>query len=131
MWTHLSSHELTFSGASDSEELAGTWGYPENRANLDMSWVRNNWQLGIFGRWIDSFADRGGGASVPSQIQWDGRLSYTGFNNLALTLGVENLFDEKPPFSSGTSFFTSQQGFPGQYYSMRGRFFYLQVSKSF
>jgi len=95
-----------------------------------MFWFRNNWQAGVYGRWIDGFADGREDLQVPSQIKWDGQVAYTGFKNLTLTLGVENLFDEEPPFSSGTSFFTSQQGFPGQYYSMRGRFFYLQAAMS-
>ena len=131
MWTHLSSHKSAFGSTDDPEQLAGTWGYPENRANLDMYWLRKNWQLGIYGRWIDGFADRGEDTRVPSQIKWDSQLTFSGFRNTALTLGIENLFDEDPPFSPGTSFFRGQQGFPDQYYSMRGRFFYLQASMSF
>jgi outer membrane receptor protein involved in Fe transport len=131
MWTHLSSHESALGSTDDPEQLAGTWGYPENRANLDMYWLRKNWQLGIYGRWIDGFADRGEDTRVPSQIKWDSQLTFSGFRNTALTLGIENLFDEDPPFSPGTSFFRGQQAFPGQYYSMRGRFFYLQASLSF
>ena len=131
MWTHLSSHESAFGSTDDPEQLAGTWGYPQNRANLDMYWLRKNWQLGIYGRWIDGFADRGEDTRVPSQIKWDSQLTFSGFRNTALTLGIENLFDEDQPFSPGTSFFRGQQGFPGQYYSMRGRFFYLQASMSF
>jgi outer membrane receptor protein involved in Fe transport len=41
-----------------------------------------------------------------------------------LTLGVENLFDEAPPFSVGS---LHPQGFPVQFYDMRGRFIYAQA----
>ena len=95
MWSHLSSHKSAFTGADDLEELAGTRGYPKNRANLDMFWFRNNWQAGVYGRWIDGFADGRDDLQVPSQIKWDSQVTYTGFKNLTLTLGVENLFDEQ------------------------------------
>jgi outer membrane receptor protein involved in Fe transport len=131
IWTHLSSHQSAFNIADEPEELAGTWGYPENRVNLDMYWLRNNWQLGIYGRWIDGFADREAVTRIPSQIKWDSQLTFRGIRNTALTLGIENLLDEDPPFSPGSSSFSGQQGFPGQYYSMRGRYFYLQASISF
>ena len=100
---------------------------PKNRANLNLFWNKNDWQVGLYGRWTDGFDDTVPGSTVASHTEWDTQVSYSGLRAAKLTLGVENVFDEAPPFSAGSS---HPQGFPVQYYDMRGRFIYAQVSLS-
>ncbi len=83
--------------------------------------------MGLYGRWTDGFADTVPGSTVASHTEWDTQISYSGLRTARLTLGVENLFDEAPPFSVGNF---HPQGFPVQFYDMRGRFIYAQVSFS-
>ncbi|VUX55292.1 putative TonB-dependent receptor [uncultured Woeseiaceae bacterium] len=123
--THMASNELALDSDDPLEELAGSYGYPKNRANLNMFWNKNEWQVGLYGRWTDGFDDTVPGHTVASHTEWDTQISYSGLRAARLTLGVENLFDEAPPFSVGNS---HPQGFPVQFYDMRGRFIYLRVT---
>jgi iron complex outermembrane receptor protein len=123
--THMASNKLAFGSDDPLDELAGTYGYPKNRANLNLFWSKNVWQVGLNGRWIDGFADTVPGSTVASHTEWDTQVSYSGLQLVRLTLGVKNMFDQAPPFSMGNH---HPQGFPVQFYDMRGRFIYVQAS---
>ncbi len=123
--THMASNKLAFGPDDPLEELAGTYGYPKNRANLNLYWNTNEWQVGLNGRWIDGFADTVPGSTVASHAEWDTQVSYSGLQSVRLTLGVKNMFDKAPPFSMGN---LHPQGFPVQFYDMRGRFVYVQAT---
>jgi iron complex outermembrane receptor protein len=125
--THMASNRLAFGTDDPLEELAGTYGHPENRANLNLFWRRKHWQVGLHGRWTDGFDDTIPGNKVASHTEWDTQVSYSGLRTTRLTLGVENLFDAAPPFSVGNM---HPQGFPVQFYDMRGRFIYAQATVS-
>lgn len=123
--THMASNELAFGADGALEELAGTYGYPKNRATLNLAWDREAWAVGLYGRWTDGFDDSVPGYEVAAHTEWDTRLSYSTRRAARLTLGVDNLFDEPPPLS-----IDHLQGFPVQFYDMRGRFAYLEASFS-
>jgi outer membrane receptor protein involved in Fe transport len=125
LFTHMASNKLAYESDDPLEELAGTYGYPKNRANLNLYWNRNEWQVGLNGRWTDGFDDTVPGRTVASHTEWDTQISYSGLRAARLTLGVENLFDEAPPFSVGS---LHPQGFPVQFYNMRGRFIYFRAT---
>jgi iron complex outermembrane recepter protein len=62
---------------------------------------------------------------------WDVLLSYTGFQNVVLSLGARNIFDTKPDgvfIDSGNAF---QNGYDPTQYDPRGRFVYLTGSFKF
>ena len=65
-----------------------------------------------------------------SLVDWQGKYQFT--KELALTLGIKNLFDEKPPFSiqnlDGTG---NMRGFDARYADPLGRQFYLAASYKF
>jgi len=123
--THMRSNKLAFGDSDPLEELAGTFGYPQNRANLNVYWSRNKWEVGVYGRWTDGFAEAFGEGSVGSHTEWDTQARFTATPSASVTFGIENLLDEMPPFSASTL-----QGFPVEYYDMRGRFFYAQFNYS-
>jgi len=123
--THMASNELAFSSDDLLEEQAGTYGYPKNRANLNLFWNTNDWQVSLNGRWTDGFADTVPGSTIASHAEWDTQISYSGLQPVRLALGVKNMFDQAPPFSVGN---LHPQGFPVQFYDMRGRFVYVQAS---
>ena len=125
--THLASNKFALGSDENLKELAGTYGYPENRANLNTFWSNDNWLFGVYGRWIDGFEDTNREDDVDSHVEWDTNVSYSGINHLKLTLGVENMFDAEPPFAVGDF---NLQGFPAQFYNMRGRFYYAQMTLS-
>lgn len=128
LWTVLESSQYAFNANDPLQELAGTYGYPENRATLDTYFSTGKWQFGLYGRWTDGYEDLGGDSDVESYIEWDAQVSNFSINATRITLGVTNLFDEAPPFSAGVF---NPQGFNVQYYSMRGRMFYARVTVAF
>ena len=123
--THMASNKFALGSDENLQELAGTYGYPENRANLNTFWSSDNWEFGVYGRWTDGFEDVNRTGEVDSHVDWDTNISFSGISHLKLTLGVENLFDEAPPFAVGNF---NPQGFPNQFYNMRGRFYYAQAT---
>jgi outer membrane receptor protein involved in Fe transport len=123
--THMASNKLAFDKNGPFEELAGTYGYPKNRANLNLYWNTNEWQVGLVGRWTDGFADTVPDRAVASHTEWDMQIGYSGLKSATFALGIENLFDTAPPSSVGN---LHPQGFPVQFYRMRGRFIYLRAT---
>ncbi|MDK2124570.1 TonB-dependent receptor [Parachitinimonas caeni] len=66
------------------------------------------------------------GVSIASSTLFDASVSYSGFKNATLRLGVDNMFDRDPPFYSG-----SNLGFDTSYGSARGRYIYGSLSYQF
>jgi iron complex outermembrane receptor protein len=54
----------------------------------------------------------------------------TALNNTTLSVGVNNIFDQEPPFSSGLDD-SNAIGYPGGLYDNIGRFWYLRMTKKF
>jgi iron complex outermembrane recepter protein len=123
--THMASNKFQAAPGAKSEQLAGTFGFPENRANLNLFWQRRSWGGSVRGRYISSFDHVSGVGNVDSHLEWDAQLSFSGLRGYEFTLGIENLLDEEPPSAFGL------QGFPQQYYDMRGRFLYVQARITF
>jgi outer membrane receptor protein involved in Fe transport len=48
-------------------------------------------------------------------------------NNTAISLGIQNVFDEDPPFVAGAS----ENGYDESLATIKGRFWYVQVKKKF
>ena len=57
--------------------------------------------------------------------------SYLGIKNVALTLGVRNIFDKDPPYSNAGGQVFFQAGYDAQYADPRGRFVYGKVAYEF
>ena len=128
--------ETTGAGAvSDRTDMvAGNiadWaGYPEWRANLSVSLSRNDWTLGGSWRYLDAM-------DVFDTIQFDNihttvdAINYFDlFGNYRgdtfnVTLGVENLTNEAPPYVPDVSDNTSS------IYDYLGRFYYLRLKFGF
>jgi outer membrane receptor protein involved in Fe transport len=121
--SRIFSNELKILPSLPSEELAGTFGFPEWRANINLYWQKGRWRAGIQGRYTDGYTDGWDTSrNVESHTEWDAQLGVAATRRVAVTVGVENVFDHAPP--SGFN----QQGFAQQFYDMRGRFFYASVS---
>ncbi len=154
-WTRLSSNEFRlyppgtfdrFPDYRDSlringfspfayQEITGRYGIPENRLSLNALWRRNEWEVGLRGRWTDGF-DQPADLSSPevtqvaSHIEWDASVAYAPNSKLGLSFGIENIFDATPPFSRGSfgNMLDQIKGFPTAYYDMRGRFAHVSAT---
>jgi len=125
LWTILDSSEFAFNASDPLQELAGSYGHPENRASLDTYLSTDSWVFGVFGRWTDGYDDPNLEKGVASQTEWDAQISNYSFDNIRITLGVINMFDEPPPFSIGAF---NAQGFNTQLHNMRGRTVYGRIT---
>ena len=66
---------------------------------------------------------------VASYSVWDLQGTYAGFHNVALTVGMHNLFNRDPPPSNQTDF--PQTGYDPSYADPRGASYYVRIALSF
>ncbi len=128
--------ETTDTGAvSDRTDLvagniSGWAGYPEWRSNLSLTFNRNDWTVGGAWRYLDAM-------KVFDAIEFDNIHktvdavnyfdlfgNYQG-NTINVTLGIDNLSNEAPPYVPDVSNNTSS------IYDYLGRFYYARVKLSF
>ena len=107
--------ELDSSGANFvTRSLAGEYEYPESRWSLGGTYTLGDWafasQLDYVGEFEDTpdidfdgvlDYDTNVSRTVDSYLTVNAQVSYSGFENTRLMFGVDNLFDEEPPFAIG------------------------------
>lgn len=106
----------------------------EYRWNARLNWSLANFDASTVFRYVDDVTNLGSllvdgeRLQTSDYLQTDLQLGYT-FDNIetALTFGVENVFDEMPPWLEGNYF----NGFDEGTFHSRGRFFYTRLEKSF
>ncbi|MBQ4836214.1 MULTISPECIES: TonB-dependent receptor domain-containing protein [Pseudoalteromonas] len=67
---------------------------------------------------------------VPSHMTVDYKIDYRGFENMNITVGVNNLFDKEPPMSLGDAE-GHLVGYEGRYYDQYLRTYYLSLDYTF
>ena len=136
--------ELDSSGVNFvTRSLAGEYEYPETRWTLSGNYQLDNWsiftQLNYIGEFEDTpdidfdgtlDYDTNSSRMVDSFLTVNVQANYTGFENTRLTLGIENLFDEDPPFAVGDGD-TDLYGYVSSQHSPRGMFWYLRATFSY
>jgi outer membrane receptor protein involved in Fe transport len=136
--------ELNLDGtALVSRDLTGEYEYPEDRVVLTGAWLGGDWAFNAAVNYIGSFEDQ-------PDIDFDGildydtnttrevstfttvnlQVSYHGISNTTLALGVDNLFDEEPPFAIGDGD-TDLYGFVAGQHDPRGQFIYGKATYRF
>ena len=112
-------------------------------ADLPVAWERKPWSFTLAYNWQKGYTDMPGAtfddptdpAFRPRRVgayeTLDTHLSYTGFKDLKLALGIKNLLDRNPPYTNSGGQTSFQSGYDPQYADPRGRFIYLQASHAF
>jgi iron complex outermembrane receptor protein len=122
-----------------------TRGYPEIKSNFNTDWFRNDWQVRLGIRYMDSLVENcqglvadlgqtqfcsnapdtnklGSVTYVDTQVNWspsnflDGRWTFS--------IGIDNLFDEEPP----VCFSCDLNSYDGTLYEVGGQFWYLRAA---
>ncbi|HIE55819.1 MAG TPA: TonB-dependent receptor, partial [Chromatiaceae bacterium] len=129
--TYVRSFKRRAAPGEPLEELAGTYNRPRFRGNLSMEWNRNDWgafaRVSYIGSYDDLYTDHlDRVVDVDAMTTVDAQVSYTGFDSLTLRLGVDNLFDEEPPFANGET-----EGYDIAIHDPTGRFIYGRVKWAF
>jgi outer membrane receptor protein involved in Fe transport len=115
-------------------------GNPEWRAKSSVNWKLNQWGAGISVNYVSEFIDTSTNATVDDEKIFLPIASMTTVNVYAsykfgegspldgtyARLGVRNLADKEPPMADNF-----WHGYSGDYHSNRGRYLYLNLSKSF
>jgi iron complex outermembrane recepter protein len=126
--------EADGNGVLVSRALEGEYEYPEDRVQLSGDWNRGDWGVFASVDYIGSFQDSPD-ADLDGVLDYDQvdtrdvdafttlnlQLRYTGIENVRLLLGVDNAFDEDPPFAIGDGD-TDLYGYAQNVHNPRGRF---------
>jgi outer membrane receptor for ferrienterochelin and colicin len=123
--------------------LAGEYEYPEDRLQLTGNYATEDWNFYAQIDHIGSFEDTpdidfdgvldfdsNTSRSVSSFTTVNVQVGYLGIENTRLTLGIDNLFDEEPPFAIGDGD-SDLYGYVQSQHSPRGMFWYLRAQFGF
>lgn len=113
----------------DSSQLIGQNGRPEWRSNVSLTWRSGPWRAGLSSQYISDFEQPGllGASGDPWVV--DSRQTYNAYVDrefpaeTRLRLGVRDLTNEGPPLADN--------GYRGSVHSPWGRYWYVNVSKTF
>ncbi|NQY36762.1 MAG: TonB-dependent receptor [Alteromonadaceae bacterium] len=113
----------------DSKE--GDFEQPEVRWTFNTSWIKNDWNANVSVNYIGEFKQKdsvfkAGMSDIDSMITVDTTVNYIGFDDITLTLGATNLFNEEPPFA-----YHDFMGFVNTTHNAQGRFTYLKATYKF
>jgi len=108
----------------------GEFEQPEIRSTFAVTWSQDDMSGGAAVNYIGSFdgsADAGfGDKTVDAMTTLDASFTYSGIENVRLTIGATNLFNEEPPYSHHDF-----MGFVSNIHSGQGRFTYVNASYEF
>lgn len=120
-----------------SRDVAGRYEYPEDRFVLTGDWSIADWGVNAAVYYTGSFADLNGTPDyfdstrdVDSLTTLNLQARYTGIKGLTLALGLDNVFDEGPPFAIGDGD-TDLYGYVSGVHDPRGRFLYGKATYRF
>ncbi len=130
-----------FPGAGMIDYLGGYWGsgsalgnygFPVWKGSTSLGWKKDRYHATLNYNYVDGYNEVVGtlktGRKVSAYTTFDVRLSYTVPGvDVQLTGGVNNLFDEQPPFVASS--FESQSD--RSITDLRGRMFFIEASKKF
>jgi len=115
-------------------------GSPEWRGKSSLNWRLNEWGAGVIFNYVSEFIDTSTNATVDgekvflpidsmSTVDVYGSYKFSedsALEGMYIRLGVRNIGDEEPPMAD-----EFWHGYFGDYHSNRGRYFYMNLSKSF
>ena len=110
-------------------DYAGKYRTPDLRSNLSLGWKTAGYAAVISANYIDGYEDGNydnDGHMVDSQLTFDGQLKYLGIKDTTIVFGINNIFDEEPPFSNA-----SYAGYDAATHNPIGRFYYLRLNHQF
>ncbi len=127
---------------SPKKDLAGTYSdaateghgsIPEWKVNTGLVWTQNAYELSYNVNYISSLKEKipqsNSTRTIDPWLTHDLQLSYYTpfYAGLHLSLGIDNVLDEEPPFASAAF----NDSFDARTYDIKGRYWYFRLSQSF
>jgi outer membrane receptor protein involved in Fe transport len=137
--TYLDSHKQSPAPDLPAVERIGTYSVEvgtlaKYRWNGRLNWTLDNVDLSTGIRYVDDITNEGSLLVNGERLQTDDYLQADLLvdylfddSGITISLGVENIFDEMPPWLEGNYF----NGFDEGSFHSRGRFFYTRIEKLF
>ena len=130
--TYTDSYQSRFSDADPWVELVGKFGDTTNGFDLHLRWKHAANVTWLQGPWSATVSQN---YSAPSRTDsyalYNLSATYTGIKNLAVTAGIKNLFDTKPPYSNHNIDNVAGAGWDARVGDPRLRSFILRVNYKF
>lgn len=137
-WSHLLDYKQALVVGQEAINGAGNnlfGALPEWKGQTQVRWQRDAWQLGFNANYTSSYVQKvatsasNPGLDAKVEHFWDlgAQVVYHGLANTQVTLGVQNLLDQDPPFDPAGGAY----GYDMTQYNLRGRTINLGVSYTF
>lgn len=136
-WSYLNKFE------KDNLDYTGEYGYPEHRWLFGTTWRLGAFDANLNISYIGEFEDTpdidfdgvldfedNTSRTVDSQVLVDLQGGWNYSDNVRLVVGVNNLFDEEPPFAIGDGD-GDLYGYVSSIHNPRGRFLYTKATFRF
>ena len=131
-WSYISMFE------KNGIDYAGEYNYPQHRWVASADWTHGDWGVNASLSYVGEFEDYASPSDVEStktrSISAQALLDVQGRYNLndktTLTIGVNNLLDEEPPFAIGDGD-SDLYGYASKVHNPRGQYIYGKISYKF
>jgi len=122
---YVMNYVLDFEDYKNTKE--GGFEQPEIRWTTSVDWTKDDFSATMAINYIDEFEQKDTTkGKVDSMTTVDATFNYYGIENVVLTVGATNLFNEEPPFA-----YHDFMGFAVNVHSGQGRFTYAQATYKF
>lgn len=129
-YTYMISLKRQLNPGQPLVELVDTWEFPRWRHTISGNWTRGAWGSTVAVNTVAGFADfrtaAGQEVKIGNHMTIDAQVRYTGFKNLTLSLGGQNVANKKPPFSNENWY-----GYASSVHNPRGAYWYGSVRYKF
>lgn len=127
-WSYL--HNFEKDDTHQVVDYTGEYKYPKNRWLATTNWTMDNFAANLNLSYIGEFEDFNKTRTIDAQILVDMSGAYRFNEMFKLTLGVNNVFDEEPPFTIGDGD-TDLYGYVTSVHNPMGRYIYTKLSMNF
>lgn len=117
-------------GTFSDEASSGNGALPHWKSTASVHWTNDRWRLAWDAYYVGPLRERIPGTDrrrrIDAWLSQDLQLSHAfpGVDDLEVGVGVENLFDEAPPFAASAF----NDGFDGRTYALAGRYFFVRLT---
>jgi iron complex outermembrane recepter protein len=129
-YTYMISLKRQLNPGQPLVERVDTYEFPRWRHTFSANWTRGAWGTTLVANTVAGFADfrtvAGAEVKVGNHMTIDAQVRYTGFKNLTLSLGGQNVANKKPPFSNENWY-----GYTSSVHNPRGAYWYGSLRYKF